>query len=151
MSDVSAPRFARPFVAVFLIAFVVCALATIEAWPLTAWRLFSHLRTQDQATWKATVVDRDGVEHDYPLGALPQGYRGFGFLMNEFVSDSPARQAELCDTWRSGADELLGFEARSVRIYQLRSDLSERDGDRAVAPLRTLMYTCRPGGVDAAA
>lgn len=146
MSDISAPRFARPFVAAFLLAFVVCALATIEAWPLTAWRLFSHLRTQDQTRWEATAVDRDGVEHDYPLGALPQGYRGFGFLMSEFVTDSPARQAELCETWRLGTAELLGFEARAVRIYQLRSDLSERDGDRGVASVRTLMYTCRPGG-----
>jgi hypothetical protein len=146
-----APRFARPFVTVFLIASVVCALATIEAWPLTAWRLFSHLRTDQQLSWSATAVDRHGREHAYPLGALPQGYRGFSFLMNGFVSDSAARRQELCDTWRLGTTELLGFEARAVRIYELRSSLSERAGDRGGPAQRTLMYTCRPGGVDAAA
>jgi hypothetical protein len=151
MSAVAAPRFARPFVAVFLLAFVICALATIEAWPLTAWRLFSHLRTAEQVTWSATAVDRQGRERPYPLGGLPQGYRGFGFLMNDFASQSPARQRELCDTWRLGIGDLLGFEARAVRIYQLRSSLSERDGERGEPPKRTLMYTCRPGGVHAAA
>jgi hypothetical protein len=151
MSADAAPRLARPFVAAFILAFVICALATIEAWPLTAWRLFSHLRTDQQVTWSATAVDRQGREHSYPLGNLPRGYRGFAFLMNDFASQSPARQLELCDTWRLGTGDLLGFEARAVRIYQLRSSLAERDGDRGEPPNRTLMYTCRPGGVDAAA
>ena len=151
MSDAPAPRYARPFVAVFLVAIVACALATIEAWPLTAWELFSHLRTQDQTRWEATAVDADGVEHPYPLGSLPQGYRGFAFLMNGFATDSASRQAELCETWRTGAAELLGFEARAVRIYQLSSDLSDRDGERGTPPDRTLTFICRPGGVDAVA
>jgi hypothetical protein len=151
MSDVAAPRFARPFVAAFLAAFVICALATIEAWPLTGWRLFSHLRTEQQVRWAATAVDREGREHPYPLGALPDGFRGFAFLMNGFASDSAARRAELCETWRLGAAELIGFEARAVRIYQLRSDLSQREGDEGAAPQRTLTYVCRPGGVDAVA
>jgi len=151
MSAVAAPRLARPFVAAFLLAIVICALATVEAWPLTAWRLFSHLRTDQQVTWSATAVDRNGREHPYPLGAMPQGYRGFGFLMNDFASQSAARRQELCDTWRLGTGDLLGVEARAVRIYQLRSSLSERNGDRGEPPDRTLMYTCRPGGVDAAA
>jgi hypothetical protein len=151
MSDVGAPRFARPFVAVFLVAFVVCALATIEAWPLTGWRLFSHLRTDEQMTWAATAVDADGAAHQYPLGAMPRGYRGFGFLMREFVAGSESEKRRLCDAWREGTSELLGFEARAVRIYELRWRLSERSGDRAQPPVRTLRYVCRPGGVDAVA
>ncbi|HYU60284.1 MAG TPA: hypothetical protein VEK39_05970 [Solirubrobacterales bacterium] len=150
MSDVGAPRFARPFVAVYLVAFVICALTTIEAWPLTAWRLFSHLRTENQLSWSATAIDRQGGEHPYPLGALPQGYRGFGFLMSEFTTGSPERQRELCDTWREGTGELLGFESRAVRIYELRTNLAQRDGDRAEPAERELRYTCRAGGVDAA-
>lgn len=151
MSDAGAPRFARPFVAVFLAAVVVCALATIEAWPLTGWRLFSHLRVDEQTTWAATAVDRHGDEHEYPLGASPRGYRGFVFLMPEFVAGSPARRAELCETWRGGVSELLGFDAREVRIYELDWQLSDRVGERAVPPDRRLRYTCRPGGLDAAA
>jgi hypothetical protein len=69
--------------------------------------------------------------------------------MNGFASDSGSRRAELCETWRLGAAELIGVEARAVRIYQLRSDLSQRAGEEAAAPERTLMYVCRPGAVDA--
>ena len=151
MSEAPAPRLARPFVAVFLVAIVVCAIATIEAWPLTSWRLFSHLRSDGQSAWTATAVDAVGREHDYPLGHLGEGYRGFVFLMSGFAERSPAEQLELCDTWREGADDLLGFEAREVRLYLSEWTLSDRVGDRAVAGDPRLRYVCRPGGVDARA
>ena len=149
MSDAPAPRYARPFVAIFLAAFVICAVATIDAWPLTAWRLFSHLRTDQQAAWSATAVDSEGREHEYPLGRSGMGYRGFIFLMGEFEERSPADRLELCDTWREGTEELLGFEATEVRIYLSEWRLSERQGDRAPRGEPSLRYTCRPGGVDA--
>jgi hypothetical protein len=148
MSDnARAPRFARPFVAAFLAAIVICAIATIEAWPLTGWRLFSHLRIDRQVSWSAAAVDSAGREHPYPLGALPQGYRGFVFLMRGFAARPPAEQAELCEAWREGTVEQLGFEVRAVRIYELRWRLSDREGDRARRADRALRYTCRPGGV----
>ena len=149
MSDARAPRFARPFVAAFLVAFVICAIATIEAWPLTAWRLFSHQRTDQQSAWSATAVDSQGREQEYPLGRLEMGYRGFIFLMNGFAERSPAEQLELCDTWREGTAELIGFDAREVRIYLEEWTLSDREGDRAVRGEPELRYTCRPGAVDA--
>ena len=151
MSDAPVPRYARPFVAVYLVAFVICALATIEAWPLTAWRLFSHLRTENQTAWSATAVDAQGREHEYPLGRLGSGYRGFIFLMNGFADRSPVEQRELCDTWREGTSSLLGFEAHEVRIYFAEWSLADREGDRAPRGEPELRYTCRPGGVDASA
>ena len=149
MSDAPAPRFARTFVAVYLVAFVICAIATIEAWPLTAWRLFSHARTDQQTAWSATAVDAQGREHEYPLGRSDMGYRGFIFLMNGFAERSRAEQLELCDTWREGTDRFLGFDAAEVRIYFSEWQLSDREGDRAVRGEPQLRYTCREGGVDA--
>jgi hypothetical protein len=149
--QIAAPRFARPFVAAFLAAIVICAVATIEAWPLTGWQLFSHLRIDRQVSWSAAAVDSEGREHPYPLGALPQGYRGFAFLMRDFAARPAAEQDELCEAWREGTVELLGFDARAVRIYELRWRLSAREGDRARPADHTLRYTCRPGGVDAEA
>jgi hypothetical protein len=151
MSEAPAPRFARPFVAVFLVAVVVSAVATLEAWPLTGWRLFSHLRTDEQSAWSATAVDERGREVAYPLGRSEMGYRGFIFLMGGFAERSPAEQQELCDTWREGTEALLGFEAREVRIYLSEWRLSEREGDRAVRGEPHLRYVCREGAVDARA
>src|SRR5829696_7493733 len=151
MRDAPAPRLARPLVAVFLVAFVICAIATIEAWPLTAWRLFSHPRSDQQTAWSATAVDERGYEHEYPLGRSEMGYRGFIFVMGNFAERSPAEQLELCDTWREGTPELLGFESREVRIYMSEWTLSDREGDLAVRGEPELRYTCRPGAVDAQA
>ena len=145
-----APRFARPFVAVFLAAFVYCAVATVEAWPLTGWQLFSHVRTDEQRSWRAVAVDARGRERPYPLGRLPRGYRGFTFLMRDFDSRPGSEQRAMCQAWLEGSGELLGFSARAVRIYELRWRLSERSGERALPPESTLRYTCRPGGVHAA-
>jgi hypothetical protein len=148
MSEAPAPRFARPFVAAFFAAIVVCGILTIEAWPLTGWQLFSHVRTDEQSAWSATAVDGRGREVEYSLGNSEQGYRGFNFLMNGFAERSPAEQQELCDTWRGGTEALLGFEAREVRIYLSEWRLSERDGDRAVRGEPQLRYVCRAGAVD---
>src|SRR5688572_26329160 len=114
MSEAPAPRFARPFVAVFLAAIVVCGVFTVAPWPLPGWQLFSHVRTGDQSAWSATAVDGRSREVEYPLGNSERGYRGFSFLMNGFAERSPAEQQELCDTWREGTEALLGFEAREV-------------------------------------
>ena len=151
MSEAPAPRFARPFVAVFLAAIAACAFFTVEAWPLTGWQLFSHVRSDEQSAWSATAVGPGGREVEYPLGNSERGYRGFSFLMNGFADWSPAEQQELCDTWREGAEELLGFEAREVRIYLSQWRLSEREGDRAVRGEPQLRYVCREGAVDARA
>lgn len=44
------PRFARPFVVLFIAAIVASALCVWEPWPLTSFRLFSHVRTDQQAS-----------------------------------------------------------------------------------------------------
>ena len=51
------PRDARPFVAVFLCAILGCGLASVEAWPFTAWRLFSTVRTDEQLTVLVVFVN----------------------------------------------------------------------------------------------
>lgn len=53
----------RWFVRTFLLIFVVCGMARIEAWPLTGWRLFSHVRKPVQTSWRAVVVAPSGSEH----------------------------------------------------------------------------------------
>ncbi len=56
----AAPRYARPFVAVFLAMLVVCALAPLNLWPFSNWELFSRLRPPVVNTWEAVAVERRG-------------------------------------------------------------------------------------------
>lgn len=145
-ASLRAPRLARPFVVVFLLATVAAPTLVWEPWPLTSWRLFSHARTDLQTGWQATAVSDAGVEVSYPLGALPRGYRGFSFLMREFPDAPVERRDELCRTWLAGADEGIGVRARAVRIYRTERRLSRREGNRTLPPSRELAYVCTAEG-----
>jgi hypothetical protein len=145
------PRYARPFVAVLLCALIACAAASFEAWPFTAWRLFSTLRTDEQHGWDSTVVTRPGVERDFPIGSLGDGRRGFALLMNGFADRSPADRDAICRTWFRDGIQYLRQRPVAVRIYALTWRLSERRGDQAAPPTRTLAWTCDERGAHAAA
>ena len=64
----AAPRYARPFVAVFVGMVVVCALAPLNLWPFSNWELFSRLRGPVQTYWEADVL-HDGLVSHYTVGS----------------------------------------------------------------------------------
>ena len=70
-ASASAPRYARPFVALFLATLAVCALATVNAWPFSSWELFSQLRTDQQTGWAAASIDPAGRERTIRVASLP--------------------------------------------------------------------------------
>jgi hypothetical protein len=141
-ASAAAPRYARPFVALFLVMLVACPLAAVNAWPFSSWRLFSVLRTANQSGWEAVAVDTAGRERDYPLGSVQHGYRGFGRVMSGFSKRSAAGRDEICSAWVQGARKRFGPSTALVRVYYLRSLLSDRHGHRAAPPRRTLEWIC---------
>lgn len=144
----NAPRLARPFVAVLIAAMLASALFVWEPWPLTSFRLFSHLRYDEQASWQATAVTRRGEEVELPLGGSPQGLRGFGFVMAEFAEADVDRQDLLCRTWLDAAPGLTGRRVFEVRLEQRRWRLSQRSGKRALPGELRHFYTCTGEGVE---
>lgn len=146
----SAPRLARPFVAVLIAVMVASAIFVWEPWPFTSFRLFSHVRHDEQTGWEATALARDGEESSYPIAAQDRGLRGFGFAMAEFEAATPERQDELCRAWLEAAPEALDREVVEVRLYLRSWKLSERSDDRALPGTREHLYTCTPEGAGAA-
>jgi hypothetical protein len=143
------PRWAKWFVGLFLTVFAVCSVVGIEAWPLTGWRLFSHVRTERQTTWQAVTVDALGREQWLPLSRFPGGLNGFVLVMPKFSHLSLIRRAAMCQAWTAAARS--AGRTGTVRIYEVDRDLAPRDGSRpARSPTRTLRYTCRGGSVEAA-
>jgi hypothetical protein len=134
------PRLARPFVALLIAAMVASAVFVWEPWPLTSFRLFSHLRFDEQIAWHSTVVEPNGNELDYPLG----------FAIREFVDADGGRRDELCRTWVAAAPEIVAREAVEVRLYERRWLLSERSGDRAQPGSREHAFTCTSEGSEVA-
>lgn len=134
------PRLARPFVALLIATMVASAIFVWEPWPLTSFRLFSHLRVDEQTTWQATVVEPNGEELGYPLG----------FAIRDFVDADEEQRDELCRTWVAAAPEIVARQAIMVRLYERRWLLSERSGDRALPGSREHAFTCTSEGSDVA-
>jgi hypothetical protein len=134
------PRLARPFVALLIAAMVASAVFAWEPWPLTSFRLFSHLRVDEQTAWQATVVEPNGDELAYPLG----------FAIADFVRANTERRSALCRTWVAAAPEVIGQKAVEVRLYERRWVLSERRGDRALPGTTKHLFTCTRQGVSVA-
>jgi hypothetical protein len=140
------PRYARPFVVVFLTTLAVCAVAAVNLWPFSNWELFSRLRTDRQTGWGAVAIDRTGRARNYPIAALAHGYRGFRFIVAHFADRSGEQRDAICAVWLRGATDQFGPGTRLVRIDHLAWLLSDRRGKRAAPPHRTAAWTCSAGG-----
>jgi hypothetical protein len=140
------PPRTRAFVGVFLAVFVVCGFLNLDAWPLTGWRLFSHLRQDHQVGWQAYAVDAAGRETPIAFARLGPAYQGSSLILREFASLPEPRQLQLCDTWGQ-AVRLAGRQVLAVRVYRVEWDESRSRGRRERAPSRTAAYECRGGSV----
>jgi len=140
------PRLARPFVALLIGALLASAIFAWEPWPLTSFRLFSHVRSDSQTSWRATLVDAAGAEAPYALGSSARGFRNFGFRMAEFAATGQGRRAELCRAWIDAAPDVARRRAVEVRLYRRSWLLSEREHDRAAPGGEERVYDCTRAG-----
>ncbi len=119
------PRYARPFVAVFVGMVVVCVLAPLNLWPFSNWELFSRLRGPVESYSEAVVEHHGRVVVDYTIGPHTA-----------------------CVPLLRSATARFG-PATDVRIYHDERLLSDRIGAQAAPPYRTLVTTCTAKGVRA--
>jgi hypothetical protein len=144
--DEMVPRRVKWFVRAFLAAFIACGLAGIEAWPLTGFRLFSHLRHERAVSWERTAVDAGGSERAITFADLPDGYRSFVLLVTSFPSKPKDERDAMCRAWVGGLRR-FDHDAVAMRIYELDQSLLPRSGGRpASRPRQTLMVTCSDQG-----
>jgi len=120
-----APRYARPFVVVFVGMLVVCALAPLNLWPFSNWELFSRLRGPTENIWQAVVTQPNGRSLSYSIGPHTA-----------------------CAPLLRSARARFG-PATGVRIYHSERLLSDRVSGRAAAPYRTIVVTCSSKGARA--
>jgi hypothetical protein len=136
----------KALMAAFLAAVVVCGAVVIEAWPLTGWRLFSHLRKPRQLGWQATTVSSTGKESRIRFATFPKSYRHLPLIMRDFALKSEAQQEGICRAWAAQVQRVTGQPVRQVRIYRTVVDLRRHEGRRTrVPPRRRLRYTCADG------
>ena len=131
----------RWFVGVFLGLFVVAALAEVNAWPLTGWRLFSQVRGPTQPGWQAVVVGPTGEESPVPFGRLPRGFRGGLHVLQDFPSMSPRERLGVCRAWADGARD-VGVPVVALRVYRTRSTVSLGGSPPTTSTQREQAYEC---------
>jgi len=118
-----APRYARPFVMVFVGMLVVCALAPLNLWPFSSWELFSRLRDPMVSSWVAVVSGHDVRAHDFAVG-----------------------RHTACDPYLRTVTERIA-SATGVRIYRVEHLVSDGDDRQPARSYRTLVVTCTAKGV----
>ena len=137
------PGLTRWFVRIFLASFVACAVFGIELFPLTGFRLFSHLRHEQRATWIADTVGANGGETQLWFTDLPRAYQGFSLVMPRFEGLSPSAKAATCRAWLLEARHVRA-QVVAIRFYRITWPLLPRAGDRPARHVsRALGYACR--------
>lgn len=85
-----------------------------QAWPFTAWKLFSQQRGPVSVSWTVTGVSPSGatvVDFD----SLGRGYRGSRSLLHEMRTMEPAERAPICEAWKARLRE-TGVDVSTLRI-----------------------------------
>jgi len=131
----------RWFVGVFLGVVMLFGFVGFEAWPLTAFRLFSVARDDTRTSWEARTVDAAGVETPFDQQDLPLGYRLAEWPLSEFPSSSDATRAAVCRGIAKGARD-AGRDVAAVRVYRLRERIDRVDDDWEVTTDPELYHEC---------
>ena len=131
------PRWAR-VLSISLIALVlVCGVARVEAWPLSAFRLFSGMRGAERVSYQLQAVDPQGKETELPFGRLPVAYRNTQNLLPHFNRMTAAEREEICDAWARTPRE-NGQSVAFLRVYRITKSVYPHGH----APVREARYEC---------
>ena len=117
-----------------LTALAWCVVMQIEAWPLSAFRLFSLPRSGTEVAWEIARVDAPQRESPLDLADLGRGFRQSGHQLPSLARD-PVRRDAACDAWLSRTDAL---ELRVYRTVRVRSE----PGDHPLVRERVLKFRC---------
>jgi hypothetical protein len=119
-------RAARPFAYGLLGLLLVAGFVGFDAWPLTAWRLFSLSRDDTQRVWVLEAVD-GGDTVGVDLEELPLAYRHAAWILDELPGASDERRTAVCDALLEAVEDVVPGADR-LRILRDAQRLVVRDG-----------------------
>jgi len=138
-----APRAGRRLVTGALALLLVAGVIGFEAWPLTAWRLFSLSRGDQQTMWVLHATTPDEADRVVDLEELPLRYRHAAWPMAELPGASEARREDLCQALLEPASDVLPG-LTELRLVRDRQRLVEAEGDWVVSHDPETVHSCRP-------
>ncbi|MFP5257343.1 MAG: hypothetical protein ACLGI8_16020 [Acidimicrobiia bacterium] len=142
--DGAVPRSGRRLVLGALALILTAGLIGFEAWPLTAWRLFSLSRRDRQTVWVLHATAPDDPERVVDLEELPLRYRHAAWPMAELRGASEARREDVCQALLQPAMEVVPG-LTELRIVRDRQRLVEDDGDWVITHDPEIVHACGAG------
>lgn len=144
VDDRGPPPRARRLVVVTLVLLMVPGLIGFEAWPMSAWRLFSLSRSDRQTRWVLDAVTDDGEARRVSLEELPLRYRHAEWPMAELPGADERQRDDLC---LALADAVVDVhpDTRALRIVRDRQRLVEVDDEWVVESAPELIHECQVG------
>ncbi len=135
------PLYLRTFVGALLVLLLVPGLVGFDAWPLTAWRLFSAARGETQIRWEVEAVAADGAVTPVDLDDLPIAFRNAEWPLANLGGAEEERRDDVCEALLTGvAAEVDGTEG--LRIVRNERRMVERDGEWVVVEDRQPFHAC---------
>lgn len=124
-----------------LVVFAFAAWNTVEAWPITSFRLFSQVRTANASSTTLVAIDADGDAHpveadpDHPF--VPRTKHEYPLLRDA----TPARAHAMVDAWLRAAgmdpDDFVAVELRRKSLVYAPDGSSRHvTGERTTWRLR---------------
>lgn len=137
-----APR-VRWFVGAILVLLLIPGLVGFDAWPLTAWRLFSLARGDTQLRWEIEAVDAAGEVHPVDLDKLPMAYQLAEWPLAAVAEPGAGehRRDRVCEALLDGVRAELPSVA-GITIVRNDRRLTERDGEWVVIEDRQPFHGC---------
>lgn len=127
--------------ALVLVLLLVPGLVGFDAWPLTAWRLFSLARGDHQTRWVLETAAGDGQVASISLEDLPLPYRTAEWPMADLPHASAARRDAVC---RALLDAVVVERPATVQLRLLRDRQAQvrRHGDWVVQHDKEIFHSC---------
>lgn len=137
------PWWARPLVAAIVALLVWCVAFGIEAWPFSALRLFSEVRTGTTRGWRVEAIGPDGSARAFPFADVPRSMRSPLWALNGMFSQSPPERDAVCDAWIAAAAR-EGHDIAYLRVYRTTAEAAT-PGTPPKPVAQALRWTCGSG------
>lgn len=135
----------RALVVVTIVLLLGAGLQGVEAWPLTAWRLFSLSRDEDQTRWVIDAVAADGTGRTVSLEELPLRYRHAEWPMADLPDASEQRRDEVCEALAAAVVDVEP-DMVELRIVRDRQTLVSDGDDWVVRHEPEVVHACPAPG-----
>lgn len=140
-ADPGPSTWVKAFIGVVLVLLVAPGLADVEAWPMTAWRLFSLSRGERQTEWVIDAVTADGTVRPVSLEELPLRYRHAAWPMAELPGSGQREREDVCQALLAATRDVFP-DVVELRIVRDRQRMVEQDGDWVVTHAPEVIHTC---------